>query len=210
MFVKLIRLVAAIAAFAVPCTVQAETIDFEAQGANAPAFIQPSTRSQTLSIGNATFAGGAVVVGTEDFLDPDLGDLTAAYTTFPSLSFSNPITISFASTVSGVSFEVVNNIAGSYLVSVNGGASQSYALGDYANSTISLAGAIDRVSIGYALPTQQTQDPYFDFAIDNVSFSTAAGAVPEASSWAMMIAGLLVTGAFLRRRRIAPAPRLAH
>lgn len=204
MFVKLIHLAALTIAFAVPCTAHAVTIDFEAQGATAPSFIQPGTRSQTLAIGGATFAGGAVIAGTDDFLDPDLGDLTAAYTTAPYTSFTNPITISFASAVAALSFQVVNNIAGTYVVSVNGGATQSYALGDYANSVISLTGAINRVSIGYTVQPQAA-DPYFDFAIDNVSFSAASSAVPEASTWAMAIAGLLLTGAALRQRRSASA-----
>jgi hypothetical protein len=41
--------------------------------------------------------------------------------------------------------------------------------------------------------------------IDNVFIGTLAGAVPEPASWAMLIAGFGLTGAAMRRRRVAVA-----
>ncbi len=47
---------------------------------------------------------------------------------------------------------------------------------------------------------------YNDFAIDDISFAKApGGAVPEPASWAMMIAGLGLVGAALRRRSVKTA-----
>ena len=44
-----------------------------------------------------------------------------------------------------------------------------------------------------------------DFALDDMSFSGAAGAVPEPATWALMIGGFGLAGAALRRRRVAAA-----
>lgn len=208
------HLAATLVALAAPAAAGAVTVDFEAQsGPTTPAYVAPGAKPQTLAISGATFTGGEVVVGTEDFLDPDNGDLTAAYTTAPYSGFGNPLSISLAAAASSISFEVVNNIAGTYQVSVNGGAAQNYTLGDYANQTITLTGAaISRVTIGYQTSTNPNPfAPAFDFAIDNVAFTAAAtAAVPEAATWATMILGLMVTGAALRRRRsMTAAFRLA-
>lgn len=43
------------------------------------------------------------------------------------------------------------------------------------------------------------------FQLDNVSLSPATGAVPEASTWAMLIAGFGLVGAAKRRRRLVAA-----
>jgi len=190
----------AAALLVVPAAAQAATIDFEAQaGANPPQFITPGVAAQPVTIDGATFAGGRIVKGTDDFLDPDVGDLTAAYTTMPYAGFTNPITIAFAGAISAISFEIVNNIAGDYQVTTNTGLSQSYSFGAYANQYVSLAGlGINAVSIRYTTPSQS---PLFDFAIDNVTTTAAVAAVPELATWMMMIAGLGLTGVALRRRR---------
>ena len=185
-------LIAAATLLVMPAAAQAATVDFEAQGIGAPDFI----------------SGGRIIKGTEDFLDTDLGDLTAAYTTMPYAKFTNPITIAFAGAMGAVSFEFVNNIAGTYQVTTNTGINQSYTLGDYANQYVSLSGAgITSVAVQFNTVTQAPQ-PLFDFAIDNVSFSAVA-AVPELATWMMMIAGLGLTGASLRRRRVTTAARFA-
>ena len=202
-------IILAAASFAVPAAASATTIDFEAQGAGAPASVLPNTGPQTLTIGSAVFAGGQLVKATDDFIDPDLGDLTAAYTTFDyltTLHTLNPLTIAFAVPVSAVSFKLVNNIAGNYQVTTNLG-SQTFSLGDYANQLISLTGpAISSVAIQYS--STPTVAPLFDFAIDDVSFNPVA-AVPEPGAWLMMIVGLGMTGAVLRRRRTAARLRTA-
>lgn len=41
------------------------------------------------------------------------------------------------------------------------------------------------------------------FQIDNIRFDNAAGTVPEPANWAMLIAGFGLTGAVMRRRRLA-------
>ena len=199
---KMPFVIGALVSITSPAMAHATTVDFEAQGANAPAFISPNTPPQTLVIGGATFAGGQLVKTTDDFIDPAVGDLTAAYTTFDyitTLHTLNPLTISFALPVSAVSFELVNNIAGDYQIITNLG-TQTFTLGDNANQLIALSGVITSVAIKYL--SSPTVGPFYDFAVDNVSFEPAA-AVPELQAWIMTIMGLGMTGAVLRRRRVA-------
>lgn len=67
-----------------------------------------------------------------------------------------------------------------YTATWSSGAATSIALQFYSNN------------LGYS---------FNDFAIDDVSFTAVAGAVPEPSTWAMMICGFGLVGASLRRRK---------
>jgi hypothetical protein len=54
-----------------------------------------------------------------------------------------------------------------------------------------------------ALVNQQLAFSGNDFALDDISLSTAAPGVPEPATWALMIMGFGSAGAMLRRRRMA-------
>ncbi|KAB7644826.1 esterase-like activity of phytase family protein [Polymorphobacter fuscus] len=71
-------------------------------------------------------------------------------------------------------------------------------------------GAPTQVALGAACPDGQALVPsrLYSFAVtgaDAASFSASLFAVPEPSSWAMLIAGFGLTGAAMRRRRAAIA-----
>ena len=72
------------------------------------------------------------------------------------------------------------------------------------------SGSPTQVALGSACPSGQSLVPsrLYSFKIsgaDAGNFSASLFAVPEPASWAMLIAGFGLTGAAMRRRRVAAA-----
>ncbi len=121
----------------------------------------------------------------------DAGDLR--------LSFSVPVTFAtfdfspFFSGPSGLdvqAFDASNSLIGTF----------SFAQGP-TTATISTASNIDHLLLA-AHPDTAPQE-FYTFTIDNLSFGVSA--VPESSTWAMMIAGFAGMGFVAYRRRSKPA-----
>lgn len=167
---------------------QAATIDFEAQGAGAPPAFN-NTLNSPLTIGIATFSGGQLLKN-----EASSADTTAVYATAGGAPYLNPLTISFFQPINGFSLAVTNNTPDTYTVAGNVGGSQSLSLNANAFQIFNLAGAgITSVTISSATPV------FWDFAIDDVTFSTGSTAVPEPALF--VPAGLLLLSALLRIRR---------
>jgi hypothetical protein len=173
----------------------ATTVDFDAQAAGRNTSFDGILDSP-LTIGIATFMGGELLNNEDGGIDHSGVYGTEGFGTAG--GYTNTETISFSQGVSGFSLLLTNNVAGTFNVSDNLGDTETLVL-DTNPQTFSLAGTgITSVSI-----VQEGSGDNFDFAIDNVSFTTAtAPAVPEPSSFVLLGTGIL--GAFgAARRRFA-------
>ncbi len=148
-------------------------IDFESQAAGRGGNFTGAVDSP-LVIGIATFKGGELLNNESSSID-----LTGVYATIaPNLvsgAYTNPLTINFSTPVSGFSILVTNNFADSFTVADNLGGSSTLILPNNALQTFTLLDlGITSVTISAANHTT------FDFAIDNVAFtSTDVAPVPE-------------------------------
>lgn len=166
----------------------ATVIDFEAQAANAGGNLTGIPDSP-LTIGIATFTAGELRQGLIG-LPADQTGVYATQGLFGS-GETNPLVITFSTPVSGFSLLLANGDAQnqSYTVSDNVGDSTMITLalpGSVNNpaATVSLAGSgITSVSIASANAV------FWDFAIDNVTF-TEGNAVPEPASGFLLLMGL--------------------
>jgi hypothetical protein len=164
----------------------ATIIDFEAQTSHGANF--DGLLDSPLVIGIATFTGGEVLGAESGSVD-----ITQVYATNGGQSYANPIVIAFSSPVSGFSVLVTNNIGDTFTVADNVGDSQSMVLGGSATQVFTLSGVgITQVTVSEGGPLALE----WDFAIDNVTFTT--GAVPEPGTLALLGAGLAVI-AFRKR-----------
>ncbi len=66
--------------------------------------------------------------------------------------------------------------------------------------TVSFTGWNNLTSVN--VTGRNAQGAFGDYSIDNLVVNAVTGAVPEASTWMMMIAGLGIAGAAMRRRRL--------
>jgi hypothetical protein len=174
-------LVAALLISSATSHARADVITFEAQGAGRGGQFTGNPDSP-LSIGPVTFQGGELLNGETGFST----DETAVYaiTNFRP-GYGSAITIDFATPVSGVGFLLTNFDDGQYLVSDDQGGSQSFtlALTDPSRFITMAESNITHLTI-------QTVGPqHFDFAIDNLSWSTP---VPEPSTFALCAVGCTV------------------
>lgn len=149
----------------------------------APGLIQPGV-TYTTPVGNGNFfnidAGGGFQGG---FLDTVTGDRL--------------LTITFDHPVAAFGFDT-NALSPSLRVLVNfsDGTTQTYA------TPVSQMTFVGFTGIGARITSAVVGDlanNTFSFAVDNVTFSPAA-TVPEPAGTALMLAGLAVVGAALRRR----------
>jgi hypothetical protein len=112
------------------------------------------------------------------------------------------LTVDFAAPVSNLSFQAAGDDGAStisYTVFFGGGGSLagSFALpGTFSTlKTYSFGALSDIVKVEFS------DNDGAGIVYDNFTFDAGAGAVPEPASWAMMIGGMAVVGASMRRRR---------
>ena len=142
-----------------------------------------------LTISAATFTGGELLNG-ETGLNVDPTGVYASEGIFGSGGDTNPVVISFSSPVDDFSVLVLNGgDVRTYVVSDNLGDSIIESLPSAAAlgaATFSLAGnGLTSVDISSLITTE------WDFAIDNVSFTSAAS-IPEPDSLKLLALGLMV------------------
>jgi len=147
---------------------RATTIDFESQGASAPPGFNSSLNSP-LVIGLATFTGGKLLKN-EVASTGTSADLTAVYATTGFLAgYTDPLVITFSQPVSNVSLIVTNETPDTYTLADNRGGSSAMLVGYNVDESFSLSDAnVTQVSISTAATVG------WDFAIDNVSFTTVS------------------------------------
>lgn len=178
----------------------ATLIDFQDQPAGPTAFGLIAAQALTYTFGSlsATFNGGAILTN-EQLQTTDNTNVyaTISYANGGNGTLSNPLTISFNQPVQNFSVDILNAAAGDYELFDNAGHMDFFTLatqgGSVHTGTFATAGtviSIQELSIVGDFPPRT-----FDFAIDNVSFDgPVAAAVPEPSTWAMMILGFASIG----------------
>ncbi len=192
---RLLHFMAALVLWMAGQAAYAATIDFESQASAvfAPSAFDGGTDSP-LKIGTATFTGGELLLQ-----ESGGADQTGVYATESLFgAYKNPLKIVFSLPVSGLSLLLTNNIAGMFTVSDNRGATSTLTLGLNASQTFMLPGSgITSVNVA------ETGGVY-DFAIDNVTFSTGGTVAPEPSSLILMGSGLVVSLGIGWRRLFRP------
>ena len=165
----------------------ATVINFDTQGAGRGG-IPTGIPDSPLTIRAATFTGGELLNG-ETGLNVDPTSVYASEGIFGSGGDTNPVVISFSSPVDDFSVLVLNGgDVRTYMVSDNLGDSITESLpsaGALGAATFSLAGnGLTTVSISSLITAE------WDFAIDNVSF-TSASSIPEPDSVKLLALGLM-------------------
>lgn len=171
----------------------ATTIDFESQAVAvlAPTGFDGGTDSP-LKIGTATFTGGELLL--QEFGGLDQTGVYATESLFGTV-YKNPLNIVFSSPVTGFSLLLTNNIAGTFSISDNLGATSTLNLGANASQTFTLPGS------GITSVTVAETGSVYDFAIDNINFSAVTGTVtPEPSSLILIGTGAVASLGLGRRR----------
>jgi PEP-CTERM motif-containing protein len=163
------------------------TIDFESLPAGPSNFGPPP---QTVSVAGATFSGGLILTNESASID-----LTSVYATVDCCGYSNPIGIVFDRAIANLSLLVTNNVNATYTLADNLGRSVSLSAPAF-NTPLTLTLPFEGITAATVLSTGV---PGFDFAIDNVSFtSSEAAPVPEPAS--MLLVGGGIAMLLLRRR----------
>jgi hypothetical protein len=156
----LLALGAVLALTAARASAATTTVNFESL--TGPIGFCPAPAS-LLVIGNASFSGGGImthVIGLPS-------NTSTVYGTSVCPRLAPTLTITFAKPVNNVSAQVMNGFTGSYTVASPHGASVTKAIPFCGAETISLPeNGITSVTSSQAIPT-----PFWDFFIDNVSFT---------------------------------------
>ncbi len=169
----------AIAVLSTVAATNATTIDFEAQGASAPSAFN-GTLNSPLVIGIATFTGGKLLKNEAASVDA-----TAVYATVGGVAgYTDPLVITFSQAVNNVSLMVTNETPDTYTLADNLGNSFGLTASANSNQTLSLTDSgVTQITIA------TTATVGWDFAIDNVSFTSSA--VPEPSTVGFFSLGLM-------------------
>jgi hypothetical protein len=150
------------------------------------------THAADVQSGIATFSGGALFNNSTFSLDK-----TGVYGTAEApqgLGYTDPIKISFSQGVSNVSLELVDHGTASFSLTDNLGQTITENLSSSQDLTFNFTGdGITSIYINEA-------SPYWDFAIDNVSFTSDAPTVPEPSTFALMGTGIPDMAGAVRRK----------
>jgi hypothetical protein len=176
------------AAFITSLPVHATTIDFEAQGGSAPPAFN-NTLNSPLTIGIAAFRGGQLLKN-----EAGSADVSAVYATAGGAPYLDPLTITFSQPVAAFSLALTNNAPDTYTVADNLGGSQSLSLNANASRTFSLT---DTGITGVTVSSATTA--FWDFAIDNVTFSESSSVAPEPVTF-VPVGSVLFAGLLLWRR----------
>ena len=169
---------------------RADTINFDAQAVGAPNGFNGSVNSP-LVIGDATFTGGQLLINETSSVDE-----TGVYATTDIVAgaYTDPITITFSQAVSAFSIEVTNNEPDTFTVADNLGGSETLALPLLAQQTFDLSGTgITSVTVSAA------DTSFFDYAIDNVSFTPVA--TPEPGTLSLTLIGVGLSGLMMVIRK---------
>jgi hypothetical protein len=176
-----------------------------------------------VALASATSASAVVI----DFEDLDFGVQPAGPVVYPEATFTSSsgllyvggagigkdlctytgscdadLTVDFSSPVSNLSFQAAGDDAAStifYTVFFGGGGSVG---GTFAlNGTFSTLKTYSFGALSDIVKIEFSDDDGAGIVYDNFTFDVGAGAVPEPASWAMMIGGMAMVGAAMRRRR---------
>ena len=141
--------------------------------------VAPGTTSLTLSFQQFVQTGIPLIIGPPNF------DFTGA----PNQHARVDILTSTASAFSTAAADVVQN----FYLNIDGPVVSPYIAYSFDISTL----AAGTYQLRFA---QVDNQGFFNQGVDNVSIEAVAGAVPEPTSWAMMIVGFGIVGASARRR----------
>ncbi len=173
---------------------QAVTIDFTALAAGTA--VTNQFPGVTVSLSGGVADGPAIVTNVFD------GGLALTNSTTSYYPTAYTVNFAFSDAVSDISF-VFNNYGdanGSFFSAFSGATLVSTGGLDTIPNyfTVDVAGSgITSLSINNGNSTQ------WQIGIRSLSFTPVAGAVPEPATWAMMIGGMALVGAAMRRRRTA-------
>ena len=178
----------------------ATLIDFEDQPAGPSTFAAAGpTQTLTYMAGpvTATFTGGVILTG-ETFQTTNDSSVYAT-AVFGDPSLTNPLVVTFNQAINNFQVQILNASSGNYELFDNAGHTAFFSLATIGGSiqTVGFAATGTQVSIAYL----SSPPSDWDFAIDNVTFNQPLTAVPEPSTWALMILGFAGVGFMAYRRR---------
>jgi hypothetical protein len=177
----------------------AKLIDFEDQPAGPPTFAAAGptqTLNYTAGPITATFTGGVILTGETSQTTDDSNVYATA--SFGDPSLTNPLVVTFNHAINNFEIQILNALSGNYELFDNAGHTAFFSLATTGGSvqTVGFAASGTQVSIAYLSAPSE-----WDFAIDNVTFNQPLTAVPESSTWALMILGFGGVGFMAYRRR---------
>lgn len=183
---KSLFLIVASAAVMAATPAMAVTVDFETDGLGNPTVYNTAVGNSYSNFG-ATFTNAF-------FRQCGGGCPTPSSGTFISgVSFSSPLSVTFAQAITGFSFENVSN---------SGGTASAYDSANNLIASINFSNFPGLFSFSQSGIKSVVFSTGFQYGVDNFTFA-ATSAMPEAGTWALMILGIGAVGSALRGRRKA-------
>ena len=167
---------------------KADVIDFETlSGPDLFSLALPQTLTFATSSGTLTITGGTILTAATN----TPADTTSVYGTENAFGYSNTITLNFTSPISNFFFDLLNGqtVTDTYTVSDNLGNSQTFTIAPNTQSGLAL---VSFPTVGNVI-TITTNDPNWDFLIDNIGFNepTPGTGVPEPGTLSLLAIGAL-------------------